>query len=455
VATGLGASVCVWQRDPGNDGDLDLRFSRKLNSNAAWSPVAFLNTNAASDVGSDRHPRIATDGAGTWVAVWQSSENLDNTVVNDEDILFARSTDDGVTWSAPALLNSTGTTDGTAADTAPVIAVDPTSGAWVVVWITNNSLGGAIGDDTDLFWSRSTNGGAVWSAFAWSRSTNGGAVWSAFAIVNADALTDHNGTESNDQSPDLAVDASGQFVVTWQRGNSPHTESDIRSARLDHPGFLWTSSILVNTNGATDTGADFQPCIAVDTRGHWVVAWNSLDSLGGTTGSDMDILWCRFQSPISTNPGTVMCVGFQKNGVPRCPCGNEAQVGSSTGCINSTGFGASCVLSGIASVSQTPPNALGAGMPPNSSALYFQGTGVVNFGEGAAFGDGLRCATGSVVRLATVTNSGVGASGVAVPTAGLAAGNVRAYQIWYRNAANFCTSSTFNLSSAFMATWLP
>jgi len=29
------------------------------------------------------------------------------------------------------------------------------------------------------------------------------------------------------------------------------------------------------------------------------------------------------------------------------------------------------------------------------------------------------------------------------------------YQTWYRNAANFCTASTFNLSNAAVVTWIP
>ena len=31
----------------------------------------------------------------------------------------------------------------------------------------------------------------------------------------------------------------------------------------------------------------------------------------------------------------------------------------------------------------------------------------------------------------------------------------RTYQIWYRNAAAFCSVSTFNLSNGAQATWFP
>jgi putative redox protein len=42
----------------------------------------------------------------------------------------------------------------------------------------------------------------------------------------------------------------------------------------------------------------------------------------------------------------------------------------------------------------------------DSSALYFQGTTQAGSGSGAVFGDGLRCAGGTVVRLKSVTNVG-------------------------------------------------
>lgn len=34
-----------------------------------------------------------------------------------------------------------------------------------------------------------------------------------------------------------------------------------------------------------------------------------------------------------------------------------------------------------------------------------------------------------------------------------AAGNVRTYQIWYRNSATFCTPAVFNLTNGLQVTW--
>jgi hypothetical protein len=102
----------------------------------------------------------------------------------------------------------------------------------------------------------------------------------------------------------------------------------------------------------------------------------------------------------------------------------------------------------------------GSGMP-NSSCLYFQGTAQVLSGNGSVFGDGLRCAGGSVLRLGTKINAGgtssypiggdtpISVQGVNAP------GNTRHYQTWYRNAAAFCTPSTFNLTNGLTTTWFP
>jgi hypothetical protein len=49
---------------------------------------------------------------------------------------------------------------------------------------------------------------------------------------------------------------------------------------------------------------------------------------------------------------------------------------------------------------------------------------------------------------------GAGNQPVSVKGAVTAPGT-RSYQTWYRNAAAFCTPSTFNLTNGLSVTWLP
>lgn len=144
-----------------------------------------------------------------------------------------------------------------------------------------------------------------------------------------------------------------------------------------------------------------------------------------------------------------------------CPCANSSVLGSGQGCLNSLGFGGKLSATGGSSVANDSIVLTGTGMP-NSSCLYFQGTAQVSAGAGVGFGDGKRCAGGSVIRLGTKSNVAgmssypVGAD-LKVSLKGLvpAAGATRTYQCWYRNAANFCTVSTFNLSQGVELTWVP
>jgi DNA-binding beta-propeller fold protein YncE len=143
-----------------------------------------------------------------------------------------------------------------------------------------------------------------------------------------------------------------------------------------------------------------------------------------------------------------------------CPCGNSGAVGN--GCANSINpNGGKLIGSGAASIANDMLVLQGSGMP-NSSALYFQGTLQQAGGAGVVFGDGLRCVAGAVIRLGTKTNvSGVSqypdVGDQSVSVRGLcASGDVRHYQCWYRNAADFCILlSTFNLTNAVTVTWLP
>ena len=143
-----------------------------------------------------------------------------------------------------------------------------------------------------------------------------------------------------------------------------------------------------------------------------------------------------------------------------CPCGNNSAVGAGEGCLNSLATGGKLGFTGTASVAADSVVLTGSGMP-DSSALYFQGTAQAGAGAGTAFGDGLRCAGGSILRLGLKVNllgtsnyPAAGDQSVSVRGA-VTAGSTNTYQIWYRNGAAFCTASTFNLTNGYQITWAP
>ncbi|MCY2959485.1 MAG: hypothetical protein NTY35_04905 [Planctomycetota bacterium] len=191
--------------------------------------------------------------------------------------------------------------------------------------------------------------------------------------------------------------------------------------------------------------ANAAPISGLATLGHFKIA--------GTSTTTVDV------PGTGTGPAAyAFCFGDGSG--TACPCANNSPVGNNEGCLNSLGTGGSLTVSGASSVGADTFSLVGNGMP-DSSALYFQGTTQQAGGAGAAFGDGLRCAAGTVIRLGTKVNSlgtsqypQVGDQSVSVRGT-VAAGDVRTYQIWYRNAAAFCTASTFNVSNGYQAVWTP
>ena len=146
-----------------------LMASLAMSTYAVTSLPAPLNTNASVDIGLDFAPQLTTDGIGNWVATWHSTDSLGGTIRTDSDILLARSTDNGITWSTPMPLNTNAASD-SGNDQNVQITTDGL-GNWLAVWKSDDTLGGTIGSDDDILVSRSTDNGATWGA-AFALNTN-------------------------------------------------------------------------------------------------------------------------------------------------------------------------------------------------------------------------------------------------------------------------------------------
>jgi hypothetical protein len=159
--------------------------------------------------------------------------------------------------------------------------------------------------------------------------------------------------------------------------------------------------------------------------------------------------------------GQPYCIGDAISG-SICPCGNNSATAELAGCRNSTGVGARLFATGTPRVSSDSVVLQATNMPVGASCLFFQGTLKFADGYGGPFGDGLRCASGTVVRLMTKTNvngtasyPGPGEQPVSVRGLIGLLGGPRYYQAWYRNAASFCLPSTFNLTNGYHIAWSP
>jgi hypothetical protein len=272
--------------------DSDIALARSSDAGLNWTARADLNNNADTDEGGDSNVQIVWGAQNTtWTALWQSWDSLGDTIGTDGDLLFARSTDDGLSWSDPAVLNSLAATD-TEDDKKPQLATDG-AGNWVAVWYSPEGynlppLPTQPPEDDD------PADRDILTAY----SNDNAVTWSASAPLNGNAVGDSGG----DSVPQIVTDGT-TWIAVWQISDiaSPSTvgateslgtgnDDDILYARSFDAGATWTYPEPLNTNALTGIirrggrvvyrpNDDRDPQLETD-GSLWIAVWASADDLG-------------------------------------------------------------------------------------------------------------------------------------------------------------------------------
>lgn len=286
-----------------------------------------------------------------------------------------------------------------------------------------------------------------------------GTVWASFHFALNDALVTDTRIPPYGMSYDAARERNCLPVPDTQYGNpgaggvyrcwdelalSPPAAAVTAEIRLLYQTTSWEYvQFLRLANSGTDPFLGQQGDYLLDA---WLNTGMSAPEVMATA------TWTAPLPPVSA-----FCAGDGSLAMP-CPCGNTG--GAGRGCANSTNAaGALLAWSGA-----PMPDTLvlqGSGMPASVSCIYLQGDQTTP--AGIVFGDGVRCASGSLVRLRTKNNV-AGASqfpdstdtvtvsqrGGVVPGSGV----LRAYQTYYRNASSaFCPPETFNVTNGLLVVW--
>jgi cysteine-rich repeat protein len=213
---GRGHVVVVWSSgDPavGAGNNRDIVVVRSDDGGSTWSPPALLNASAGSDSRNDFDARVATDGSGTWIVVWQLGATGAGATRQRSQIAFAVSTDDGQTWSEPALISTNLPTD-QGDDLHPQVA--HTNDGWLAVWQTSQLPGATVAGDYHIAVSTSPDGGT----------------WAPPTLVSPTTALD----QGANALPQIASDRTTRVVV-WEStdtlttvlgpNNSKGTDNDI------------------------------------------------------------------------------------------------------------------------------------------------------------------------------------------------------------------------------------
>jgi len=258
----------------------DVFYVRSEDSGSSWTSP----TNVSKTPGSCSHPEMAVDKSGSINIVWSDTR----AGVKGHDIFFARSQDNGKTWTEPQDISKT---DGVA--TSPVVAVGPDQSIHVA-WRDT-----ASGDTRpDIFYASSTDQGKTWTKakdisntpkwssdptiavsddgivhVSWLDSRSGeqrpdifyirkseGAWTNALNVSNSERLSAH---------PSIASGPKGMVYIVWSDNSRKEQSPDIWCAVSDRKEHFGQPINISDTPGVSS-----QPTIAGDSRGRVVVAWS-------------------------------------------------------------------------------------------------------------------------------------------------------------------------------------
>jgi hypothetical protein len=321
--------------------DSDILISRRTSPDGDWSPPEALCSRFRNDSGQDSDPRIETDGNGNWVVVWISDDDLGMNLGSDFDVLVSTSEDDGVTWSDPQPVSAAAAEDD-AFEYASHLATDG-DGNWLCVWSRSEPQIGTSKRDLDVLVARSSDSGDSWSepAFlnplaanddgddwrpqvvsdrngnwmvAWysidctlsggnpdfdivvTASSDNGATWNPPNRANNLGADDR----ADDAHPSLGTDGRGRWFLAWHSKNmlegQPALDWDIHFAMSEDLGDTWTDEANVNSDWQTDTADDTDPDLAVDHQGRPHVVWQRNGS--SAAGAHQDVLYSRGVLPM-------------------------------------------------------------------------------------------------------------------------------------------------------------
>jgi hypothetical protein len=277
----------VW--NDGGPGNLDILFSRSTDGGLTFSPPL----NVSHDPDSSAAPQIATDSAGNIFVAWESDSGV-------LGVLFSRSVDGGVTFSAPLMVSTN-----TGGSISPRLAVD-LAGNVNFVWEDD------ILSSSDISFSRSQDHGQTFSSpkslahnvgnsnsaqinvdltgninVVWENDSPGNFdVFFTRSIdggLNFSPLANLSNSPGSASSAQIATDPAGNINVIWVDNTPPSSSTDVYFTRSANGGASFSAPINISNNTGFSTG----PSLAVDAGGNVHVAWQD------TTPGNREIFFSR------------------------------------------------------------------------------------------------------------------------------------------------------------------
>ena len=197
--------------------------------------------------GNQNSSTVAVDADGDFVISWTSyAQNGDDYY----GVYAQRYNSAGVAQGSEFKVNSTKITS--LYQLTPTIAMDA-GGNFVISWTGQDASGNGI--------------------YAQRYNSAGVAVGSEFQVNNT--------TIANQKNPTVAMDANGDFVISWTSYGQDEDNYGIYARRYNSSGAPQGNEFLVNN---TTIDSQSNPSVAIATDGNFVISWQSFGQDGSSDG---------------------------------------------------------------------------------------------------------------------------------------------------------------------------
>jgi hypothetical protein len=293
-----GDFVIAWRSD-GQDGSSAGIYAQRYNAAGVAQGSEFrVNTYTT---GIQREPSVSMDADGDFVVTWasdgqdgssygvyaqrynaqgiaQGSEfrvnNFTTSAQSGAEVALDADGDFVVTWHS---IGQDGSSYGIYVQRYNAVGVAQGVQFRVNTYTTNNQRDPTVSLDADgdfvIAWRSNTQDGSDFGVYAQRFNAAGAGQGTEFRV---------NSFTTNAQiDPDIALDADGDFVVTWRSVDQDGGGNGIYAQRYNAQGIAQGSEFRVNSY---TTGNQRVPSVAMDADGDFVIAWASQDQDGSSYG---------------------------------------------------------------------------------------------------------------------------------------------------------------------------
>ena len=329
----------------------------------SWTTVVVGSDPGVGDLLDKNHLWIDNTNSSQEGNLYNAWTRIDAGHANDSEIEFSRSTNDGVTWSAPYQISS----NVNAGSHNQGVNIQCNNTGWVfATWAIYDDWGTGVYNEDAIGFARSANGGVSFYSAQRIHSN-----------INGIREQTNNPTGKNmrvNSFPSMAIDVSGgdyhgDIYIVWANvgvpGVNTGTNVSVYCMKSSNGGTIWDTPVRINTVASTDKAAFFpwitcDPvtgnlyCIFYDDRSFTTASseletWLAYSNDGGATWDDFRI------SDVSFTPAPIsgMAAGYMGDylGVAArdgwvYPTWADNRSGNVLSYVSPLNFGGSCIATG-------------------------------------------------------------------------------------------------------------